>query len=37
MRSDQEWDDNGKGLVELGRNHDVYETLLNQLLEKLGE
>ncbi len=36
MRSDQEWVDKVKDLVELGRNHDVYETLLDQLLEKLG-
>lgn len=35
MRSDQEWVDKVKELVELGRNHDMYETL-DQLLEKLG-
>lgn len=35
MRSDQEWIDAVKELVEIGRNHDMYETL-NQLLETLG-
>ncbi|CAF9914476.1 hypothetical protein IMSHALPRED_001920 [Imshaugia aleurites] len=35
MRSDQEWIDEVKELVELGRNYDMYKTL-NQLLENLG-
>lgn len=35
MRSDQEWVDRVKELVELGRKHQMYETLI-QLLEKLG-
>lgn len=35
MRSSYEWVDEVKELVELGRNHDMYETL-GQLLVKLG-
>ena len=35
MRSDQEWIDEVKELVELGRNYDMYKTL-KQLLENLG-